>query len=216
MSVRAKVTAHGQRMLATATALGVAAACTKSNDTGAQTVTLPSSSATTTTTAPSGTSTASASASATSPLASATATATVSAKPSATATTPSGPPTHGYAVVDPMPPPSRCAGSAASAKVSGSYVKQGAETVLKINVKLGGGATWTGAAPSSYGGAVKSFTANAAKDSLDLVLGVKDYGASIPITCSAGSATIGISISGGPPPAPKVGDPVTLQLYDRY
>jgi hypothetical protein len=115
-----------------------------------------------------------------------------------------------------MPPPSRCAGSAASTKASGTYAKSGAEMVLKITVKLGGGATWTGATPTGFSGPVKSVTSNAAKDTVDVVIAAKDYGVSIPITCAAGNATIGVNLSGGPATAPKVGDPAVLSLYDRY
>lgn len=208
MSVRDQVTRHGAGLLATATALGVTAGCTKPDPAKPDPVP-------TTATTASSTATASASAT-TSPLVSASATA--SATPSATATAavrPTATPTHGYAVVDPMPMPARCRGSSASAKGSGTYVARGSETVLKITLKLGGGTTWTGGSPSPSSGALKSVSANAGKDTVEVFLEAKETGVSIPISCAAGKASIEVNVA-PPSPAPKPGDVPTVNLYDGY
>ncbi len=198
-NARARTLQHMQRMAATATALGAVVGCTKSDTTTTQSVTVPSASATSTGSG--------------GPLASATATASATTTPT---TNPTGPPDHGYAVVDPMPMPSRCASAAQASKASATYVQQGKDLVLKVTVKLGGGATWTGGPVSPYSGSVKSVTANAAKDSVDVFLPASTDGMSMPITCPAGTASIGFSISQPPPSKPaKAGDTTPVNLYDQ-
>ncbi|CAN5571759.1 hypothetical protein BH09MYX1_BH09MYX1_53390 [soil metagenome] len=199
-NVRARTMQHMQQMVASATALGALGAvggCTKSDTATTQTVTVPSATAAT---------------SSTSPLASATATA-----PPTTTTPPipTGPPDHGYAVVDPMPMPSRCASAAQASKASATFVQQGKDLILKVTVKLGGGATWTGATVTPYSGTVKSMTANAAKDSLDIFLPTTVGGMSIPITCAAGTAAMTVNITLPPKPA-KAGDTAPANVYDGY
>ncbi len=196
--VRSRTMQHMQRMVATAGALGAVAGCTKSDTTTTQTVTVPSA-----------TSTATASATTTTPLASASATAPTTAP----TTVPTGPPDHGYAVVDPMPMPSRCKGAAPSSKASATFVQQGKDLVLKLTVKLGGGATWTGGPVSAYSGSVKNTTSNAAKDALDIFLPATVSGVSIPITCPAGTASVSVDMT--LPPKPKAGDSAPTNLYDQ-
>ena len=197
--VRARTMQHMQRMVATATALGAAASCAKSDTTTTQTVTVPSAS----TTAPA-TATAT-----TPPHASATATATATTVP-----TVSGPPDTGYAVVDPMPMPSRCQGAAGASRATASFVQQGKDLVLKINVKLGGGATWNGNSLTPYAGVVKNVSANATKDTLDIILPATTSGVGIPVHCPAGDATVSAEIA-SLPAKPKVGDSPAVSLYDR-
>jgi hypothetical protein len=197
-NVRVRTMQHMQRMVATAGALGAVAGCTKSDTTTTQSVTVPSASATTTSTG-------------TSPLASA----TVTAPPTAS-TVVSPPPDHGYAVVDPMPMPSRCASAAQASKASATFVQQGKDLVLKVTVKLGGGATWTGGAVTPYSGSVKSVSSNAAKDALDVFLPASVDGLSVPITCPAGTASISVSITQpGPAKPPKAGDTAPASVYDQ-
>ena len=195
-NVRARTMQHMQLMVATAGALGAVTGCTKSDTTTTQTVTVPTSTSTTTATA-------------TSPLTSATATAT------ATSTAPVGTaPDPGYAVVDPMPMPSRCASAAQASKATATYVQQGKDLVLKITLKMGGGATWTGGPVSPYSGAVKSVTSNAAKDSIDIFLPVAASGVSVPVTCSAGTASMSVNVT--PPSKPaKAGDTAPANVYDQ-
>lgn len=193
--VRARTMQHMQRMVATASALGAVAGCTKSDTTTTQTVTVPSASATTT---------------GGGPLTSATATA-----PPTVSAIPTGPPDMGYAVVDPMPMPSRCASAAQASKASASFVQQGKDLVLKVTVKLGGGAVWTGGPVSPYNGAVKSVTANAAKDSLDIFLPSTVTGLSLPVTCPAGTATMGVEVT-LPAKPPKAGDTAPANVSDGY
>ncbi len=198
-NVRARTMQHMQRMVATAGALGAVTGCTKSDTTTTQTVTVPSATSTTTATT-----------TATSPLASASATATSTAT-----SVPTGPPDHGYAVVDPMPMPSRCASAAQASKATATYVQQGKDLVLKITLKMGGGASWTGGPVSPYSGvAVKSVTSNAAKDSVDVFLPVASSGFSIPVTCSAGTASMGVSVTTPSKPA-KAGDTAPANVYDQ-
>lgn len=203
--VRERVTAHGANLLATAAALGATAGCAKPDPVKPEP------------TATSTAATAKASASATvNPTVSATASASASATGTPTvAVRPTATPTHGYAVVDPMPMPARCRGSSASAKGSGTYVARGSDTVLKITLKLGGGTTWTGGSPTPDTGALKSVSANAAKDTLDVFLESKETGVSIPISCAAGKASITVDIT-PPGPTPKAGDAAAVNLYDGY
>lgn len=208
MNARERVTRHGASLLATATALGATAGCSKPDPVKPE----PQSTSTT--------ATATASASATSPLASASATAVTTASATASAVPtvavrPTATPTHGYAVVDPMPMPSRCRGSSAASKASGAYVTRGTEMVLKITLKLGGGTTWTGGSPTPNTTTLKGVSANAAKDTVEVFLDSKETGLSVPITCPAGKASIDVNITPGAP-TPKAGDAASVSLYDGY
>jgi hypothetical protein len=187
---------HMRRMVATATAVGTAAACSKPDATqGPQTVSLPSATTPTASTPPP-------------PPPSVTA--TVSAAP-----TVDPPPEHGYMVVDMLPAPARCAGIAAATTTSTTYVTgKGGGVVLRVTVHLGGGATWTGMVPSAWGGILQSHSANAAKDVVDLYVKPQavQIGLSIPITCSKGPGTISVAVTG--PAAPKPGDATTVTIDD--
>ncbi|CAN5571776.1 hypothetical protein BH09MYX1_BH09MYX1_53400 [soil metagenome] len=193
---RERTLMHMHRMVATATAVGTAAACTKPDTTqGPQTVTIPS--ATTTTTAPP-------------PPTVPIGTTTATPEPE-----PTGPPGHGYLVVDMLPAPALCAGIASSTTATTSYqIGKGGALVLRVTVKLGGGATWSGILPSAWGGIFQSHTTNAAKDVIDVYVKPQapQIGLSIPITCIKGPGTISVSVVG--PPTPKPGDKTTVSIYD--
>ncbi len=188
-----------QRMVATATAVGTAAACSKPDATaGPQTVTLPP------------TTTSDASAPAPPPP-----TASVSATASAPEPPPTGPPGHGYLVVDMLPAPALCAGIAASTTTSAAYqLGKGGGVVLRVTVKLGGGATWSGVPPTSWGSVMQSHTTNASKDVVDVYVKPQaaQIGISLPITCSKGPGTLSTSVNG--PPAPKPGDATNVNVYE--
>lgn len=194
--VRQRTLMHMHRMVATATAVGTAAACTKPDATqGPQVVTIPSSTA------------------------SATAVVTTPPPPTTSAPTPppppTGPPDHGYLVVDMLPAPALCAGIASSTTASTTYqIGKGGGVVLRVTVHLGGGATWSGLAPSAWGSVLQSHSTNAAKDVIDLFVKPQaaQIGLSIPITCPKGPGTISVSVTG--PPVPKPGDTTTVSIYD--
>lgn len=193
MTARGRTLGHMKRLVATASALGAASACDKTEGT----------TSVVSTTAPSSTTT--------SPLSTATATA-----PASTTATikPILPPT-GYAVVDPMPMPARCMGTAAASKATATYVKQGADLVLKISVKLGDGATWTGSEiGSTFGGKLLNVTTNGTKTTVDVFMpAAPSAGVSIPVRC--GALTGSLFVDATPPPNPKAGDTATTSLYDR-
>ncbi len=187
-----------RRMVATATAVGTATACSKPDATqGPQTVTLPPA-------------TASQSGAAIPPPPP-----TTSATAPAPLPEPSGPPDHGYLVVDMLPAPALCAGIASATTASTTYTNgKGGALVLRVTVHLGGGATWSGVAPSAWGGILQSHTANAAKDVVDFFVKPQaaQIGITLPITCPKGPGTISIAVTG--PAAPKPGDATTVNIYD--
>src|SRR5262245_33407047 len=122
---RQRTVAHMQRMAQAAAA--VASASCSREPTNTQTVVIPPTTST---------STATTTAVATAPTVTATATATPTAPPTVTA-----PPT-GYAVVDPMPAPARCAGLARTTKTIAAWKKDATGTFLEITVTLPTGGTF--------------------------------------------------------------------------
>ncbi len=140
--------------------------------------------------------------------------------PTATATPTATAPPTGYAVVDPMPAPARCAGIAAAAKATAVFHKDKTGVYLEVTITLGSanGAQFDKSAPPS------SWGSN--------LLGAKFNGHSVilrlrPTSSSAGSASLGVSAgvacSAGPghltanvqwTGTPTAGTKTSIQLSD--
>jgi hypothetical protein len=201
--VRSRTLTHMQRLLATAAAMPLAGACTKTDTQGTQTVTLPSSST-------------SASAQGTvegSLLPPPKETAT--AKPTATA------PDMGYAVVDPMPAPARCMGLANATTTTAVFKKDAGGLYLEITATLPTAQAWQGTmftpsqSPSAWSGTVISSQITSNKATLKIrpsTPGTQNLGVSLSISCAAGSGSL--SFSAMFPASPTETTKPTLQKND--
>ncbi len=137
-----------------------------------------------------------------------------SAQPTATAPPP--PPT-GYAVVDPMPPPARCAGLAQTVNASARW--RGGVIEVRLPKPGMSGATYNaGAAPRAWSGTIKHHAVTSSSALLDLVVpsGATNAGAVIAATCPQGVQHVNIIVSatGGGPLKP--GTPLRVSLADQY
>jgi hypothetical protein len=201
-NVRGRTLMHMQRLLATAAAMPLAGACTKTDTQGTQTVTLPSSSASATT---QGTVEGSLL-----PPPKETAT----AKPTATA------PDMGYAVVDPMPAPALCRGLATATTTTAVFKKDATGVYLEISATLPTGTTWTGTtfvpgqSPSPWSGTVMSsqISSNKATIKMRPTTGSTNIGVQLSITCSAGGGSIAFNATF--PASPTETTKPTIAKYD--
>ncbi|MEO7096742.1 MAG: hypothetical protein ABI175_26020 [Polyangiales bacterium] len=198
-SPRARTVRHMQRLLAMAAAT-TALACTKEGEPGirkeneATTKKKPTADPTATETA------------------TATATASTTAEPDPTV----GP---GYGVVDPMPPPAKCAGAAASIKAVGAWKtdKLGAYVELKLPKPTMPDTKYDRkAAPYASGGKIGAPTYVGD----DLVLHVvPDAGSTTvwvyaSVTCTAGPEHVSLQVDLSAGTAP--GSAVKISMYDQY
>lgn len=136
-----------------------------------------------------------------------------SAQPTATAP----PPPTGYAVVDPMPPPARCAGLAQTVHASARW--RGGVIEVRLPKPTLSGATYNGGEPPrAWSGTLKHHAVTASSAVLDLVVpsGATNAGAMIAATCPQGVQHVNIIVSaaGGGPLKP--GTPLRVSLADRY
>jgi hypothetical protein len=111
----------------------------------------------------------------------------------------------GYAVVDPMPPPARCAGMASGIKVTTKWKNA---TTLELTL---GTPTMSGSrydlveAPQVYGATLKKKTVTAKQVTLvlDLPAGTQGVSASVAATCSAGPQHVSVYLSANGAPLAK-------------
>lgn len=204
-AARSRTVAHMQRLVATATAAASAASCTREADVKTVTITpLP-------TVTPSDTNT--------SALPPPTASATLNVPP------PPVPPPDpsGYLVVDMLPAPARCLGVAASSQATGKFHRDSSGIVLDLVVTIPSSAhaTFTGATPTAWSGAIvsSSFRANnsvavvRARPSALVPGQVAAIGVQLPVSCgAAGTGTLAVNASYT---APAVdGSMPTFSLHD--
>ena len=202
-SVRIRTLSHMQKLLATAAALPMAGACTRTDTQGSQSVTIPSASASTPTTQ-----------STTEGSLLPPPKETASAKPTVTA------PDMGYAVVDPMPAPALCRGLATATTTTAVFKKDAGGIYLEITATLPTGNTWNGTTftagqtPSSWSGTVLSsqVTANKATVKVRPSANSTSAGVQLSISCSAGPGSIAFNASF--PASPTETTKPTLQKYD--
>jgi hypothetical protein len=198
-SPRARTMRHMQRLLAMAAAT-TAIACTKEGEPGIRKETdTPKNKATTDPTTPT------------------TATATVTATASTAEPDPTiGP---GYGVVDPMPPPARCSGAAASIKASGAWKsdKSGPFVEVKLPKPTMPDTKFDRKSPPSVSsGKLKATTW--VGDDLVLQI-VPDAGATnvsiyTSVTCTAGPEHVAVDVDVSTSKTP--GSSVKIDLYDQY
>lgn len=151
----------------------------------------------------------------------ATATDTVSTAPTVTATAP----TPGYVVVDPMPPPAKCAGAASTITTTAAW-KTSSAGALAIEVHLRKSSKpdvlYSHKTPPTAYSATILATSFSGSEVVITVLPDKSatYASlSVPLDCSAGSEHLNVeldlsSLAGGAPPTS--GTPVKVTLYDSY
>ena len=200
-SVRIRTLGHMQRLLATAAALPMAGACTKTDTQGSQSVTIPSASA-------------SASTQATVEGSLLPPKETATAKPTATA------PDMGYAVVDPMPAPALCRGLATATTTTAVFKKDAGGIYLELTATLPTGTTWTGTtfvagqSPSPWSGTIISSQVTATKATVKMrpTAGSQNIGVQLSISCSAGAGSIAFNATF--PAAPTETTKPTLQKFD--
>lgn len=179
-SVRIRTMAHMQKLLATAAAIPMAGACTRTDTQGSTSVTIPSASA-------SATAQGTTEGSLLPPPKD-----TATAKPTVTA------PDMGYAVVDPMPAPALCRGLANSTTTTAVFKKDAGGIYLELTVTLPTATTWNGTTfvagqtPSPWSGTVISSTVTANKATVKMrpTAGSTSAGVQLSISCSAGAGSI--------------------------
>ena len=202
-NVRIRTLTHMQRLLATAAALPMAGACTKTDTQGSQSVTIPSASAST-------------------PATQSTTEGsllpppkdTASAKPTVTA------PDMGYAVVDPMPAPALCRGLATATTTTAVFKKDAGGLYLELTATLPTGPTWTGTTfvagqtPSPWAGTIVSsqVTANKATLKMRPTASSQNIGVQLSISCSAGAGSIAFNATF--PASPNESTKPTIQKFD--
>ena len=195
-SPRARTVRHMQRLLAMAAATS-AFACTKDGEPGIrndETTKKPK----------------------TDPTVTATATATATETPTASATIPDPTTGPGYGVVDPMPPPAKCSGAAASIKAVGTW-KAGSIEVRLPKPTMPDTKFDRKAPPSASGGKITSTTW--AGDDLVLQV-VPDAGSTYvsiytSVSCTAGPEHVAVELDLSKP-TKTPGTAVPITLYDQY
>jgi len=201
-SVRSRTLTHMQRLLATAAAMPLAGACTKTDTQGSTSVTIPSASESTTAQNTAGGTLL--------PPPKETAT----AKPTATA------PDMGYAVVDPMPAPARCMGLASATTATAVFKKDSGGLYLEMTATLPTAQAWSGTTfasgqtPSAWSGTVigSTVTANKATVKVRPSANATDLGVQLSISCAAGSGSIALTANF--PASPTETTKPTLAKHD--
>lgn len=144
-------------------------------------------------------------------------TTTTTTSPSTTSVTPTSTPTPGYMVVDPMPPPAKCAGLASTIKATATWKTGATGSFLELKLpKPGQADAKYGKTPMStpvYGGKLLSIAA--AGDGLVVHVvpdtASKDVYVYIEAACTAGTERVYASMTWT-----AVGSPVKVTLSDVF
>jgi hypothetical protein len=126
--------------------------------------------------------------------------------------------TTGYAVVDPMPPPARCAGLASTVTAK---TKWQSATLLQVDLgapSMANAAYVPSEAPQVWGGKLKKKSLSKSRVTLVIEIAPNSAGvsATVAVTCPAGAQHVSISItapSGGPI---AKGTPTSVYLGDAW